>query len=50
MAKNYNMYFWFKIKNKGNHREKHDTTATCPQGKVQQMYIKSSILFDTVNV
>ena len=43
------MCFWFNIKNKGIRREKHDTTAACPQGKVEQEYIKSSILLDTVN-
>ena len=35
------MCFWFNIKNKGIRREKHDMTAACPQGKVEQEYIKS---------
>jgi len=39
--------------NKGLRRAKHDTTAVCRQGNVEQEYIKSkcghSILLDTVN-
>jgi hypothetical protein len=43
------MCFWFNIKNKGIRREKHVTTAACPQKKVEQEHIKSSILLDTIN-
>jgi hypothetical protein len=38
------------ILNKGQLREKHDTTAACQQGKVEEVYFKSkcghSILLD----
>ena len=46
--------FLWKLKgNKGLHRVKQNTTITCRQSKVEQVYIKSesghSILLDTVN-
>ena len=48
-----NFFLWKLKRNKGLHRVKQNTTITCRQSKVEQVYIESesghSILLDTVN-